>query len=119
MWKKVNLIKGKKTFSPLIKTLKWNGAAVTQPEVISNLLAEHFANTSSTSNYTAEFQQYKQQMEELNPILADETPNTETYDVNFTMQEFEFALNSCKSKFAGNDEISYPMIKNAPIESFS
>jgi hypothetical protein len=61
---------------------------------IIEILADHFSNISSNSNYSSEFLAYKQE-EENKPLNIPPSYN-EHYNANFTLKELHNALNECK-----------------------
>lgn len=93
-----------------ITTLLANGDLITNTQVICQELAESFAKSSSTCNYTNEFQQHKL-IQEQNALIIPEDNNTEDYNDIFSISELENALISCKGSSPGPDTIHYEMIK--------
>lgn len=113
VWRKINLIKSKKHGCNEIRAMESGSIIYTDPEDIANCLANHFSSTSSTSNYTTNFQEYKRQIE-MNPIIDENINTNEEYNLLFTLNEFDFALQSCRSLCTGIDGVSYKMIEQLP-----
>lgn len=110
VWEKIRNIVGKK-FKMQSPILIINGTEIQGEKNIANELAKHFEFTSSTKNYSIEFQTQKCNLEvELN---FSENSNS-IYNNDLTMFEFEKAMEETKSSAPGKDQIHYDMIKNLP-----
>lgn len=111
VWKKVRKIEGKFSPNPTPVVQDQNGQLHSAPEEVANLFAEHFANISSPTNYTPEFQHYKGQQESRH--LNFNTRERLDYNEPISMQELKSALSSTLESSPGEDQITYSMIKHA------
>lgn len=109
VWKKVNKIRGKYK-SNLITSIDSNGQTISDPQAITDLMVETFANNSSNSRYHNRFLSIKTTAESINMII----PETNSDEINKPFTEFELniALKHCKGKSPGPDNITYNMISN-------
>ena len=109
VWKKVRKIAGKFVPSkPPI--LKINNAKVADPQIVADVMASHFAEVSKKDS-DKPFAEYRRKEEgkqiNFTPVVE------ESYNLPFTMKEFESALGSCKESSPGPDDILYSMVKHA------
>ena len=113
IWKKMQKIAGKYNLGPT-PVLKINGQYITKKDEVSNMLAEHFAQVSRESEHSPH---YNYRIREEGKIL-DFTPHTEeSYNLPFTMQEFDAALESSKNTAPGPDDIPYEMLRHVCPET--
>ena len=113
VWAKLRKITGKYIPSspPVIKE---NGSLITDPKDVGKAFAKHFATVSSKQPNSP---YYQQRLREENKTLDFRATRAESYNVAFTMQEFQSALSSCSDSAPGADNIIYSMIKYLPIET--
>ena len=113
VWTKIRKITSKYIPSspPVIKE---NGSLITDPKDVSEAFAKHFATVSSKQPNSP---YYQQRLHEENKTLDFRATLAESYNVAFTMQEFQSALSSCSDFAPGADNITYSMIKHLPIET--
>ena len=109
VWRKIRKLSGKFVPSPL-PALKINDKTITEPGEVANELGKHFANISSSENYSPEFQNIR----DAHIVLKYSSGNTEAYNSIFTLREFKEALQSTESSAPGEDSIMYEMIKHLP-----
>lgn len=109
VWKKVQKIKGKYQPTPTPALIQ-NGGNITNPEVVSNILASHFASVSSDENYTETFQRYRRAQEERQ--INFNTRQHYPYNDHITATEMKYALSSTTETSPGEDGITYSMIKH-------
>ena len=95
-----------------VNIIKENGQTYSTVPEIANRLAQTFSNTSSNSNYTQEFQDYKR-IQEQSHINFD-SDNLEPYNRNFTLKDLQNQLSKTKNTSPGGDGIYYQMIKKLP-----
>ena len=112
VWTKIRKITGKYIPSspPVIKE---NGSLITDPKNVSEAFAKHSATVSSKQPNSPYYQQH---LHEENKTLDFGATQAESYNVAFTMQEFQSALSSCSDSAPGADNITYSMSKHLPIE---
>ncbi|CAL4186113.1 unnamed protein product, partial [Meganyctiphanes norvegica] len=85
---------------------------ISNPTEINESLGSHFANISSSENYTQEFKLYKT-TKETTQIQFD-TPNTQPLNEPFKLTEFENILHPSKNSAPGEDTIPYELYKHLP-----
>ena len=94
--------------------LKVNGNIIAEPKEVANILATHFAKVSSKSD-SRPFAERRIQNEQHDVDFS--TKRTESYNIPFSMKEFEAALSKCNDSAPGPDDIPYAMIRYAPGET--
>ena len=109
VYRKIRQISGKYK-NNIITSLFVDGILITNTQEICEKIADSFTKTSSTNNYTNEFQQFKN-IHEQNTQPIPEDNNAEDYNDIFSINELENALISCKGSSPGPDTIQYEMIK--------
>ena len=109
IWKKIRKLQGKFVPNPL-PILKVEGNYITDPKDVAEVLGKHFANISSVSQFSPEFQEIRR-----STIVTPPTSNnTEAFNMPFTMDEMINCLNNSKLTSPGDDGIRYEMIKHLP-----
>jgi ribonuclease HI len=109
IWNKIGKISGKRKSNGILAMT--DGTKVTSNSYeIANILAEHFERVSSSENYAPEFLQIKEEEENFPINIIDD--DNEPYNLPFSFNEFQEALETCKGSSPGNDEIHYQMIIN-------
>ena len=94
--------------------MKLNGNSISDPELVSDIFAEHFAKVSSKDENKP---LYKQCMREESHFLNFTTQRSESYNMPFDMRELFYALAKSKNTAPGPDEIIYDMIKKSSHET--
>ena len=113
VWNKIRKISGK--FVPTAPpVLKVNGSMVANPEDVSEAFANHFANVSSKNPSTP---YHQERIQEEKNALNFSPLRSESYNLPFTLSEFLSALSSCSDSAPGEDDITYSMIKNLPVNT--
>ena len=113
VWQKFRKINGTNSCTPR-HALLHNGIRIHDPKSISNILGNSIAKFSSINNLDAHFRTIKT-CEEAIP-LNFESVDELYYNRNFTIEEFNNALNNCSSTAPGQDCINFEMISHlAPI----
>jgi hypothetical protein len=110
LWDKVNRLNGKKSGQPI--KLRFNNDITDNPSLISELLADHFYQASSSSNYSNQFLSHKSNLENNPPSF--ETDNNLEYNSDFSYDELAWALQRVHGSSAGPDDVGYPLLKNLP-----
>ena len=109
VWKKVRKISGK--FVPSKPpVLKINNEKIAEPQVVADTMANHFAEVSKKDD-NKPFAEYRRKEEEKQINFT--SLREESYNLPFSMREFESALASCKESAPGPDDILYCMVKHA------
>ena len=112
IWNKVRKIAGK--FTPRsLPVLQVNDNQITDPKLVCNAFADHFAGVSHKNPYAPYFQ-YRENEEKCN--LDFRAVKVESYNLPFSMKELVSALSKCKDTAPGADDIPYAMLKNASWE---
>lgn len=112
IFKKIRAISGNYKTNT-IQNLLVNNNTITHPYFIANEIGKSMQHTSSSSNYSIQFQTYKTQAELTNLNIS--SINDEEYNSMFSNIELTKSLNNCKGSSPGIDEIHYDMIKHLDI----
>ena len=88
---------------------------VTSKADITDVLADIFAEMSSSSNYSTSFKKFKDTKEKTK--LNFKSDNNEQYNKDFTIKEFKKALEKCHDTAFGCDDIHYQFLKHLPFRS--
>ena len=100
----IRKINGKKS-SLNVGHLNVGDDVVTSKADISDVLADTFAEKSSSSNYSTSFQKCKNTKEKTK--LNFKSNNDEHYNKDFTIKELRKALKKCHDTAVGGDDIHY------------
>lgn len=111
LWDKINRLSGKKARQSI--KLRINNQITEDPSTITNHLADHFAQSSSSSNYSDRFISRKSSIE--SSPLNLESDDSQEYNRNFSFDELQWALHKVHGSSAGPDDVGYPLIKNLPL----
>ena len=113
IWKKIRKIVGKYTpNAPPV--LKVNDQYISNAADVSNIFAGHFAKVSQKKE-NSPGHQYRQHQELQK--LDFRAKQIESYNLPFTMREFDSALASCNETAPGPDDIPYEMFKHIPLNT--
>lgn len=115
VWSKVQKISGKTNFQG-ITCLKNGTDLIHSPEAIAEEMGKNFSLIASSSAYSPEFIQHRSHAQNNDIILFEEIVQSDL-NINFTMQELQIALKSCKGSSTGPDNMHYDMLKNLPIDA--
>ena len=113
IWKKYKKISGVHTRPPR-HALNVNGNKIYTTEEICNAIGEQLEKTSSDENYDPLFMRYKREAERNEIRFKIQESNKEVYNVDFTKEELNNALNSAGNTAPGKDKIDFNMIKQLP-----
>ncbi|KAG5882515.1 hypothetical protein JTB14_006788 [Gonioctena quinquepunctata] len=94
-------------------SLNYDNRVISDPVEICEAFANHFAQNSCSDIYEEDFMNVKT-YEERN-ILNFNTPHILHYNLPFSVNELDFALENCSEAAAGHDNILYSMIIHLPI----
>ena len=91
-----------------------NGNYVTNGKEVGNIFAEHFANVSRKSMVAPG---YPYRAREERCLLNFTTNREESYNLPFSIREFDSALANCSNTAPGPDEIPYEMMRHVSDET--
>ena len=112
VWTKIKKIAGKFKPSPP-PVLKINGTFFSDPKIVSNIFAEHFAKVSSRDPNSV---YHDHRLREESHILDFTAHKSESYNLPFSMKEFLAALGSSKNTAPGSDDvIQQNLTKPSPL----
>lgn len=111
LWDKVHRLSGSKSRQPI--KLRIGNHITDNPSSIIEHLADHFSQSSSSTNFSAEFLTQKT-TEESSPLYFD-SDNSQDYNQDFSYEELDWALRRVHGSSAGPDDIGYPLLKNLPL----
>ena len=111
IWKFVKKISNKTVHTP-INHLSLGSTKALSEKQIANLMAENFAQASSTKKYSNKFNSIRIK-EEKNKIKFT-SDNTKCYNQLFTLDELQNSLSKSNNSAAGPDEIHYTFLKELP-----
>ena len=112
-WDMIRKINGKNS-SLNIGHLNVGDDVVTSKADIADVLAETFAEKTSSSNYSTSFKKFKNTQEKTK--LNFKLNNYEQYNKDFTIKELRKALKKCHDTAVGCDDIHYQLL-NLPFRS--
>ena len=112
IWDKIRKLQGKFSPSPL-PILKIDNNFITHHRDVAETLAGHFAGVSSANHYPAEFQAIRDSTRIVPPLSS----NTESYNLNFSVLEFESAISKSSPTSPGEDEILYSFVSHLPVDA--
>lgn len=111
LWRTVNTLRGRRQHRPIV--LKQKEGFTDNPSETADILAKHFSERSSTTNYPPLFQKRKEKIEQQS---IDLSPNTnDLYNCDITLNELLWALDKGQSVLTGPDMIGYPMLRHLPL----
>ena len=113
-WDMIRKINGKNS-SLNVGHLNVGDDAVTSKEDIADVLADTFAEKSSSANYSTAFQKFQNSKEKTK--LNFKSNNNELYNKDFTIKELRKALKKCHDTAVGCDDIHYQFLKHLPFRS--
>ena len=112
VWDRIRKLQGKFSPSPS-PILKINLSVISDARQVAETLARHFADVSSSSHYSPEFQNIRNSTSIVPPVCS----NSDAYNLPFSMTEFEYAVSQSSPTSPGEDEIMYAMISHLPQTS--
>ena len=113
-WDMIRKINGKNS-SLNVGHLNVGHDVVTSKADIADVLADTFAEKSSSSNYSTSFQKFKNTKEKTK--LNFKSDNNEQYNKDFSLKELMKALKKCHDTAVGCDDIHYQFLKHLPFRS--
>ena len=113
-WEMIRKINGKNS-TLNVGHLNVDDDVVTSKADIADVLADVFAEKSSSSNYSTSFQKFQNSKEKTK--LNFKSNNDEHYNKDFTIKELRKALKKCHDTAVGSDDIHYQFLKHLPFRS--
>ena len=113
-WDMIRKINGKNS-SLKIGHLNVGDYVVASKADIADVLADTFAEKSSSANYSTAFQKFQNFKEKTK--LNFKSNNDELYNKDFTIKELRKALKKCHDTAVGCDDIHYQFLKHLPFRS--
>ena len=110
----IRKINGKKS-SLNVGHLNVGHDVVTSKADIADVLADTFAEKSSSSNYSTSFQKFKNTKGKTK--LNFKSNNNEQYNEDFSLKELKKAFKKCHDTAVGCDDIHYQFLKHLPFRS--
>ena len=92
-----------------------NGTLITDRVQIANTLGAAIEKSSSSKNYSKEFQSIKAQKEKQN--INFKTNKNLRYNKKFTMRDLKRSLKKSNNSSPGPDQIHYEILRHLPIET--
>lgn len=112
IWNKINSIRGN-IFNTIPDILLYNQKRITSTQNASEAFANYFHKNNSDENYNPDFITFRNSTPDTSTPLMDQ--NNEPFNNHIDISELLSALQSCKSKSPGPDNIPYSFIKNLPL----
>ena len=92
-----------------------NGTLITDRVQIANTLGATIEKSSSSKNYSKEFQSIKAQKKKQN--ITSKTNKNLPYNKKFTMRDLKRSLKKSNNSSPGPDQIHYEILRHLPIET--
>ena len=115
VWDMIRKITGKNLASPMHHLKDDNGTLITDRVQIANTLGAAIKKSSSSNNYSKEFQSIKAQKEKQK--FNFKTNRNLRYDKKFTLRDLKPSLKKSNNSSPGPDQIHYEILRHLPIET--
>ena len=115
VWNMIRKITEKNVASPMHYIKDENGTLITDRVQIANTLGATIEKSSSSENYSKEFQSIKAQKEKQH--INFKTNKNLRYNKKFTMRDLKRSLKKSNNSSQGPDEIHYEILRHLPIET--
>ena len=115
VWDMIRKITGKNVASPMHHLKDDNGTLITDRVEIANTLGAAIEKSSSSNNYSKEFQSIKAQKEKQK--INFKTNRNLRYNKKFTMRDLKQSLKKSNNSSPGPDQIHYEILRHLPIET--
>ncbi|VDI79300.1 Hypothetical predicted protein [Mytilus galloprovincialis] len=114
VWNTIKRMMGKTINSLILPTLIYKNKIYESTKEKANILAEAFANVSSSSNYSEEFISHKEHIEskEAENLKQYFSENSQSYNEPFTLNELQDAIADTSDTSPGKDKVTYSMFKS-------
>ena len=90
-------------------SLKVNGQEITDPELVMNTFAQHYATVSANNTFS---ETLKKRLENLANSCDFTSQNNEIYNKPFTIHELTLAISKCGQTSVGPDDIHYEFFRH-------
>ena len=114
IWNSIKTMTGSP--KPTISMIKHNHNMITNPVDIANLFGSYSSCYSKDSNFHSEYLNNKTFFVSYCHMNVRPSKSASCLEENFTLSEMEHALQFSKGKTPGRDRISYPLLKNLPLD---
>ena len=114
-WDMIWKITGKNVASPMDHLNDKNGTLITDRVEIANTLGAAIEKSSSSENYSKEFQFIKEQREKQK--INFKTNRNRRYNKKFTMRDLKWSLKKSNNSSPGPDQIHYEILRHLPTET--
>ena len=111
----IRKITGKNVASPMHHLKDDNGTLITDRVEITNTLGAAIEKSSSSNNYSKEFQSIKAQKEKQK--INFKTNRNLRYNMKFTTRDLKRSLKKSNNSSPGPDQIHYEILRHLPIET--
>ena len=111
----IRKITGKNVASPMHHLKDENGTVITNRVQIANTLGAAIEKSSSSENYSKEFEYIKAQKEKQK--INFKTNKNLRYNKKFTMRDLKRSLKKSNNSSPGPDQIHYEILRHLPIET--
>ena len=115
VWDMIRKITGKSVASPMHRLKDDYGTLITHRVEIANTLGAAVEKSSSSNNYSKEFQSIKAQKEQQK--INFNTNRNLRYNKKFTMRDLKRSLKKSNNSSPGPDQIHYEILRHRPIET--
>ena len=112
VWDMIRKIAGKNVASPMHHLKDENGALITARVEIANTLGAAIEKSSSSNNYSKEFQSIKARKEKQK--INFKTNKNLRYNKKFTMRDLKRSLKKSNNSSPGPDQIHYEILRHLP-----
>ena len=109
------IITGTNVASPMHHLKDYNGTLITDRVEIANTLGAAIEKSSSSNNYSKEFQSIKAQKEKQK--INFKTNRNLRYNKKLTMRDLKRSLKKSNNSSPGPDQIHYEILRHPPIET--
>ena len=109
IWKRIRKIRGKYSNYSAPCLLK-DGQHITDEAELAEIMASHYEKISSNESYSTKFQRIRRRNES---VLDFRSVDEEDYNCPITTLELRRNLSLCANTAAGEDKITYNMIRNS------
>ena len=114
VWKTVKGMKGHSSYKP-IPTLNSDSHQYTTNQEKANILGQHFATISSSSNFHSTFLLNKTKLQSIcTPHIIQKPNNNSVLNVKITLKELTRAIRISRNSAPGPDKITYNVYKHLP-----
>ena len=115
VWDMIRKISGKNVASHMHHLKDANGTLITNREEIANTLGASIGKSSSSANYSQEFQTFKTTKEKQK--INFKTNCKYRYNKKFTLRDLKRSLKKSNNSSPGLDQIHYEILRHLPLET--